>query len=429
MKTFQTIVLVVFGLLGVIGLVVFATSGGGGGGAGSTGPVVIWGLLPQEAMDTTLAEATTVNKAFTNATYIEKGAENFGNELAQAIAEGTGPDLIIITQEQLLSERAKLSIIPFESIPERTYLDTYIRGAELFLSDTGTYALPLTVDPLVLYYNRQELTGAGVSSAPSSWEGVNALAQTLSETTPTGAVTKSVIPFGDYVNVRNARAILSTIFFQAGIPITEMEDGRMASVLAGKGETGLSIASAALSFYTQFADPAKTVYSWNRAMGESRALFLAGDLLFYPGFASERTYLEAANPNLEFDMAPLPQPSIAKDRTTYGLIYAAAIPRASYNPDGAAIIAFALTDPSVASYLAEMALMAPAHKAYLTPRADDKYSAIFYEEALRARGWLSPSTSVTDGIFAGMIQNVTSGRRSVPDALQSASESLDAALP
>lgn len=427
MKTFQIVVLAFFGLSALIGLVVFATMKGGSSTA--IGPVVAWGLLPQEAVDSAISELALSDKRLSEVTYVEKYPDTFGTELAQAIAEGVGPDLVIITQEQLLSERAKLTVIPFDTIPERTYVDSYVPLSELFLTDAGTYGVPLVVDPLVMYYNRATLTRAGIVSPPLSWEAVNGLAQDLSEVTSTGAVTKSVIPFGDYANVRNARAILSAIFFQAGIPITKAGDQRVSAALADSGESTLSVAAAALSFYTQFADPAKTVYTWNRAMQDSRAAFLAGDLLFYPGFASEISFLTAGNPNLDFDMTALPQPSVASERTTFGLMYAAAIPRASLNPTGALHLALALAGAPQSSLIAQMTGMAPALRGMLTPAADDKYGTIFYPEALRARGWLSPSTSVTDGIFAGMITNVTSGRRTIPESLQSAHDSLDAALP
>lgn len=428
MKPFQLIVLAVFGIGALVGLIVFSTMKGTGG-ASDTGPVHIWGLLPEDAVATALAEMTVTDKTLANVTYVEKQKSTFGSELAQAIAEGAGPDLVIITQEELLSERAKLTSIPFETIPERTYIDTYVPLAELFLTDTGTYGMPIAVDPLVMYYNRATLTSVGVATPPSSWEGVNGLAQSVSEVTPTGAITKSTISLGDYANIQNARAILSAIFLQAGIPVTEVSQGRTGASLTGRGESGLSIASAAVSFYTQFADPAKTVYSWNRAMQNSRTLFLAGDLLFYPGFASERAFLSNANPNLDFDMARLPQPSTSTVRTTYGLVYVAAIPRASANPSGALTTAFMLSSPSSGALLATLSGMAPASRGMLTPSAQDKYAGVFYDEALRARGWLSPSASVVDGIFAGMIGNVTSGRQSIPESLQSAHESLDAALP
>jgi ABC-type glycerol-3-phosphate transport system substrate-binding protein len=428
MKTFQIVVLAIFGVGALVGLVVFATGKGTGGGSSQIGTVVIWGLVPEDAVNTALAEMSVTDKRLSAVSYVEKTRASFGNELAQAIAESAGPDLIIISQEELLQERAKLTLIPFESLPERTFIDSYVPIADLLLTETGSYGIPLVADPLVMYYNKTTLIDAGVATPPTTWEGVNGLAQTLSQVTPAGAVLKSVVPLGDYVNVQNARALLSTIFLQAGVPITVQNAGRTEALLQGNDDKMSESAESALNFFTQFSDPAKTVYTWNRTLPNSRTAFLAGDLALYPGFASERPYLAGANPNLSFDMAPIPQPAVMENRTTYGLLYFAAVPRSALNPNGAFEVAFALSAPGPVSLIAESASMAPALRGLLSPDAGDKYASVFYPEALRARGWLSPSASATDGIFAGMIGNVTSGRRSAQESLQSADDSLQAAL-
>jgi len=51
----------------------------------------------------------------------------------------------------------KLYTIPYAAYTERTFRDTNIDGAQLFLSTTGVTALPLLVDPLVTYYNKDIL--------------------------------------------------------------------------------------------------------------------------------------------------------------------------------------------------------------------------------------------------------------------------------
>ena len=72
--------------------------------------------------------------------------------------------------------------------------------------------------------------------------------------------------------------------------------------------------------------------------------------------------------------------------------------------------------------------MAPARRADLTPAADDPYQAVFYPEALVAKGWLSPAPSDTDAIFSAMISNVITGRKTIGDAVSTAAQALSAAL-
>ncbi len=427
MKPFQIILLVVFGFLLLLGLVLFANFGGFGSSSSNVGSVTIWGTLPQSSMTPVLNALRSQSQDYAGVTYVQRQEGTFDTDLAEAIASGSGPDLVLITQEQLATEQNKLMVVPFSAISERTYLDSYLPIDELFLAADGTYGIPLAVDPLVLFYNRTMLSAGGVATPPTSWEAVTGLAERLSQTSG-GAVAVSTIPFGTYENVEDARAIVSLLLLQAGNPITTVSNGAIQGQLTNGGSSGVAPAESALAFYTQFSDPVKTVYSWNRAISSARQAFLAGNLAFYPGFASELPGLAAANPNLDFDMAPIPQPQTSAQKLTYGKAYAFAVPKASKNIIGAETVAFALANPSLAATVAQSLFMAPATRASLTPAADDRYAPVYYPQALIARGWLSPSPADTDRIFSTMISSITSGRTTIGQALSEANQSIDAAF-
>ncbi len=183
-----------------------------------------------------------------------------------------------------------------------------------------------------------------------------------------------------------------------------------------------------MAFYTQFSDPVKTVYTWNRSIPSDRQAFIGGTLAFYPGFASELPELKAANPNLDFDMVPMPQPQTSAQKATYGRAYAFAVPKASANSSGALAVALALANSSRALATAQALTMAPATRASLGAPSTDRYQPIYFPQALLAKGWLSPSPADTDRIFSTMISNITSGRMGVDAALTSANQAIDAAL-
>lgn len=430
-KPFQIVVMAVFGVLGMVGLYLFATFNGFIGGQAPVGPVAIWGTLPEEAVTDTLGELRDADKRYGSVTYTQKPANSFGTDLAEAIAEGNGPDMLIITQEELLSQQNKIDVIPFDSIDARTYSDEFLPINDMFLTTGGTYGFPIVVDPLVLYYNRTLLANRGVAEPPRTWEAVTGLATQFTERTTDGGIARSLIAFGEYGNVTNARAIVSLFLLQGGSKIVEpsgSRDGYRSTLNASRGMTGTSGAASAINFYTQFADPAKTLYSWNRSMPESRQAFLAGDTALYVGFASELPGLQEANPNLDFDMARIPQPGTVQTRTTYGLAYAFAVPRASGNKAGAFGVAYELSLKDYGASLAQRLSMAPARRALLKAESDDRFGAVFYPEALIAKGWLSPSPRETDTIFSTMIGNITTGRTDVQRALSDAEESLNEAL-
>lgn len=430
LRPFQVVIMAVFGLIALSGLFLFANFQGFTGGVKPVGSVTIWGTLPDAPMYNAISLLAQEHPEYGRVSYVERPAATFDTDLAEAIASGKGPDLIIITQEQLLASVSKISLIPSSSISERTFKDSYLSINELYLTKGGTYAIPFVVDPLMLFYNRPILASAGVATPPSTWESVMGLANVLTRQTETQTITKSLIALGTYENVENARGILSLLFLQGGSTVSENTTTGMSSSLtnAPPGALGVVPAESALNFYTEFANPAKTVYSWNRSFPGSRETFIAGDLALYLGFASERKELAAANPNLDFDVAAVPQPGTSGTRITYGKAYAFAIPKASTNAAGAFRAAMGLSGKDTLPAIAHELGMAPAQRALLAPASGDLYEPVYFPEALIARGWLSPAPQITDRIFATMVGNVTSGREGTRDALFTAEQSLDAAF-
>ncbi|HYF29212.1 MAG TPA: extracellular solute-binding protein [Candidatus Paceibacterota bacterium] len=430
LRPFQVVILAVFGIAALLGLVLFATFQGFGRTEQDIGTVVIWGTLSKRQVDPALTELKTLHKEFAGVSYVEKSPDTLDADIANAIASGSGPDLVLLNQEHLVAERARLNVIPSASISERVYRDTYLPIFDIYLTEGGTYGIPLLVDPLVLYYNRSALENAGVVTPPATWEAIAGLAPSLTRLTDAQTVSRSTIGMGTYENVTNAHALLSTLFFQAGQTITARTAQGIRSTLGTEAGSALGVptAESALTFYTEFANPGKTVYTWNRSLPTSRLAFATGDVVFYPGFASERTTIAATNPNLTFDVAAIPQPGTASTRVTYGRAYALVIPKASRNAGGAYETARALAAADVLPTLARTTGMAPGVRSLLTPLTTDLYEPVYYPQALIARGWLSPRPAALDSVFAAMIGNVNSGRMKPREALDTADQALNAAL-
>ena len=84
------------------------------------------------------------------------------------------------------------------------------------------------------------------------------------------------------------------LMLQSGTPIVAVDStGKLSSALLAQSSSGINPAEEALSFFTQFADPSKDIYSWNRALPSADSAFLAKNLAFYFGSASETPSLRA----------------------------------------------------------------------------------------------------------------------------------------
>ncbi len=428
MSLFQVILISVFGLGALIGIFVFATYTGGSG-KNTVGPVVIWGTLPKAGMDSALALVAQTDTTLKSVSYVQKDPATLVSDLAAAIATGAAPDLILSSQESLYTLEKFIVPIPSGTLSASTFTNTFMQGAGIFAAPSGYYGIPFLVDPLVLFYNRSILSSTGIAKPPATWEALTGLVSQVATLTPTQQVTRGLIALGTYSNVHDARGILSSLFLQTGVPISSYSGSSVLSAdLGATAQNGTPPGQAVVGFYTQFADPSKVSYTWNSSLPDSQQDFLAGNLALYLGYASEARYLLSANPNLNFSVAPLPQPATAQTKNVYGLIYAFMIPRGAKNAAGAYQVATLLSSPTEQAAAASATGLAPANLNVLAAPPADPTTAITYAETLYTNGWLSPAPADTDTVFSGMITDVISGRSTLDIALPSAERSLDALL-
>jgi len=426
---FQGILFGVFGLGALIGLFVFATYTSNGSGGDKVGTVVIWGTLPKADMQNTLAAVAKIDQTLKNVSYVQKDSATLSSDLATAIATGAAPDLVLASQEELHSLAKFIMPLPASTLSASTFTNTFVGEGGLFASANGYYGIPFLVDPLVLFSNRTILSSDGIAKPPTTWEALTGLVPNVTILTPARQITRGLIALGTYDNVHNARGILSALFVQTNVPLSSYSSGGvLSSNLGGNATNGIPPGQAVLGFYTQFADSSKISYTWNASLPDSQQAFLAGNLALYLGYASEARYLAAANPNLDFNVTPLPQPATATVKSTYGLVYAFMIPTGAKNSSGAYQAAALLTNSAEQSAAASNTGLAPAVLNELATTPDDPVAVVAYQGALYSKGWLSPAPANVDRIFSGMITDVISGRSILETALSSAEQSLGALL-
>ncbi len=387
--------------------------------------VSIWGTFDEQVMKEVLAELSETNEALQVVTYTQIDPRTFDTDVVNAIAEGRSPDLLIMPHTLLVSYRSKLQPISFDTIPERTFRDSYIDGAEVFMLSDGVYGTPFAVDPLVMYWNRDIFSSSGLSTPPKTWESLMTQVPSLVRVSDEFTLTQSAVALGEYANIRNAKDILSMLFLQAGTDIVEEEEGGYRVTVGENTSAGLNPADAVLNFYTQFAIPNRELYSWNRSKRLDRTEFLNGTLAMYFGKGSEKNAIERENSNLNFDIATVPQGSGLTVKRNYGDFYAFTIPRATDNIQGAYAVATLLGSPSVAQKLADGYSLAPVHRSLYTGAVQDPFKAVTYESALIARGWLDPLPRESNGIFQRMVEGVTGGSTRLKNVIMDAVQELE----
>lgn len=429
MNNFQIVVLLLFAVMALTGVVFFALFRGFYEDADNAGRVVIWGTVPTEQMSIVLSNIMTRSRFFNGVSYVEKDPESLSDEYVRALAEGRGPNLLILPHDLIHTHNATLAIIPFSSYPERTFRDTFVEGAELYLKKEGLYGVPYSIDPMVLYWNRTFLSNKGFSQPPKYWDEVFSFAPKITEKDAVLNIRKSAIALGEFSNIEHAKEILSSLMLQAGTPITGLSPDRAwMSMLDFSGNAATVPSHDVLRYFTEFSNPTKSVYSWNKSLPDAKQAFANGDLAFYLGFASEAEDIEKANPNLNFDIAPFPQTREDQTASVYARFTALAIPKAAGNFVGALKTAYELTSPLAMSDLVFASGLPPVRRDLLAKQPQDPYLTQFYRAAIISEAWYDPNPRETETIFRTMVDSVTTGRSTVQEAISGAGRQINASF-
>lgn len=425
MTNFQTAITGIFIFCIVIGVLMFSgVIKTGKDRQAAAGSVVMWGTLDGDTVRRIVSQFNAAQDSI-ELSYVERPASSFDQDLIEALARGQGPDLILLSNDSIIRHDDKVQVVPYASYPERQFRDTFLQEGELYLTSEGVLGFPLSVDPLVMYYNRQLLESAGIATPPRYWDEFPQLALAMTKRDASGNLTQSFVALGESSNVDHAKDILAALMLQLGNGIVERRGQAFASTLSSSFGRAISPAESALDFYAEFANPASTSYSWNKAEPSSLNAFIAGDTAVYLGYASELFAIQERNPNLDFDVAKLPQVRGAQAERTFGRMHAVSVLKTSRNVRAAYAAATALSAGTYSDALALALSLPPVKRSSLSVRpSDSPYGIVFYNSALIARGWLEPSRADAADIFGEMIDNVSSGRLTVSEAVSRAHNRL-----
>jgi len=426
MKPFQGAVIIIFVLLALFAVFIFATISTNR--TTSIGNIVLWGTLPEDMMETLIRDYGRENPDVKGLSYVEFPEESISASLVEAIASNRGPDLVLLPTREALSESDKLIPISYNSISRRTFQDSFIEASEVLLTEEGLIGVPFYIDPLVLFWNRSLFSVAGIPRAPRYWDEITDIAPRLSRSNQSGTLEQSAVALGEWQNVGSAKEVLLSLIVGLGNPVIAINArGEYEATFSNRDNLPTAPAESAVRFFTDFADPVKTVYSWNRSQPHSRDAFLSGTLAIYFGRASEVISIRAGNPNLNFDISAFPEvrggiPAVPAH------LYALVVPRGSQNPQGALQVANILSGPGMQRMLTEATGLPSVRRDTLSVSPENPYETVFRDGALNAFVFLDPSPAQTDAIFQRVVESVSSGRLRISEAIRSGQEELQALL-
>ncbi|KKU15622.1 MAG: ABC transporter, solute-binding protein [Candidatus Jorgensenbacteria bacterium GW2011_GWA2_45_9] len=349
----------------------------------------------------------------------------YKNAILQSLAVGNGPDIFMVDNAEIGRESNKIVPLSTQRITLSKMQELFPRVVESdFVSGGNIYALPLSVNTLVMLYNKDVLDSRGVAQIPKTWEEFKAMVYKVAEIDSSKRINIAAAAIGgSEKNIDKASDLVQLIMMQAGVSMVKSDfSGASFSTPAGEN---------AVRFYTGFSDAKNKEYTWNSSMPAAIDSFAEGKTAVMFNYKSAIKEMLKKNQWLNIGIAPVPYPEKANCKneydckTAYARYFGYAVSRQS-KLQGAAwdlILTMTTESDSAESYMQKTknppALRSLINKVY----GDPEFSAEA-RQALIAKSWSQPDRAAISGYFSNMIDVITSGATEINSALRQAEDSV-----
>lgn len=356
-------------------------------------------------------------------TYVQKNTETFEEELLNTLASGKAPDMWTIRDSWILKHKNKVFPLPEISLQftKNDFQKLFADAAFSFIQDQQIIALPLSVDTLALYYNKDIFNSENIPNPPSTWDDLLITSQKTTKRSLSGEIIQSGVALGTVKNIERAVDILSSLFLQNNVVILDPE--------TKKSDLGSTESINALEFYRSFSDTTKKNFSWSDAFQNSFDAFANEKVAVVFGLAKDYERVKAKNPRLNFGISPLPQQKGSSIKTNYGIVSGITVSRNAKSPlEAWRFLIYATANQNALKFYLNATSRPPAYRQYVTADFLPPYLQTFREQVLSADSWLQPDEKAVSTIFQNMIQSARGSAISISTVLGAAGGQLEKLL-
>jgi ABC-type glycerol-3-phosphate transport system substrate-binding protein len=414
--------------------------------------LTMWGVMDESSNIASMISSYRASHPYINIIYTKKRLEEYEDALIKGWANepSTGPDIYALpnswvnkyrtlyitpmpattkiafytTKKILFKSETKINYVTKNSLTaadiKRNFIDA-IYGDVIF--DNKITALPLGVNTLVMYYNNDLLKQAHLVEPPQTWSEFRDAVTKLIVVNGENTIVRAGTALGTYDNIPRATDILSLLMLQNGTMMTS--GSRVTLNMPSTSDAAYFPAEEALRFYTDFARPEKSVYTWNNDIATNALDYFAqGNLFCFFGYRYQEADIRSRAPGLDFGIAPVPQidPNNEVNFVNYW-VYTVAKKTKGAN-EAWAFIQY-MADAKRAKPYVERTGQTSALKSVLTEQSSDPDLGALALQALTAQSWYhgrDPQSIET--AFAEMIKTGLNNAADIRNAVTLAAQKL-----
>lgn len=405
----------------------------------------IWGLFDDsDVFSKIFDEYKKTNPNIESITYKKLSPDTYEKELLEALASEQGPDIFLVRNVWLREFADKLSPAPADIVNEKSVKEQFVDVVDNdFVSDGNVYALPLSVDSLALFYNKDIFNKAGLTYPPKNWEDFTEDVKRLTQIDEVGNIEQAGAAIGTGYNINRSVDILSLLLLQNngknGIYNDDYD-----SIVFDSQES-----KAAFEFYTQFANSKSPFYSWNPRMHYSIDAFSEGNVAMMFNYSWQIPVLQSKSPKLNFAVSEIPQQKGAANKIGYANYWGFGVskkqPQRLINGPASALpvtneariqeswklLKFMTMAPEANPTTGIVSSLDPAieyaqktgkpsgRRDIIDMQSDIPNTSVFSLGNLYAASWPQFDANASDVILADTIEQIVSGETTVPDGIRS----------
>ncbi|MEK7583167.1 MAG: extracellular solute-binding protein [Patescibacteria group bacterium] len=423
----RKLIYIIGGVLGgILLLVLFFVLVGGDAPKAQKANLAMWGPFDEPSYYAQVIRDYRKVNPNISVTYTQIPAQDYEQRLISAFAAGNGPDIWLMHNTWLPKHQDKIQPLPtkIKGVKEplftfKNFQDQFVDVAVADLTRGETiYALPLYIDTLALYYNKDLFNTAGIATPPRTWEDFVRNVPLLTSRDTADNIVRSAAAIGTSKNINRSTDILMLLMLQSGVRMTDKDN---AGATFAKQVDGLNVGELAVQFYTDFANLSKPDrYTWNDRQKYSIDAFADGNTAMMLNYSHHIQTLRAKAPRLNFGIAPVPQPEKATIGVNFANYWAPTVAKQSnYGLEAWQFLIYLSGTDGAISYL-DASLRPTARRDLIERQKNDADLGTFAHQALTARSWYQVDNVSIETLFAKLIDDVNFNRATIRDALKEA---------